>query len=336
MKLSVIIPVYNAEQYLNRCIDSIIGQTLKDIEIIIIDDGSTDNSWRIIEGYTREYESIIGIRQKNSGPAKARNLGIKKANGKYIGFVDSDDYIDKMMYETLYNMAEDKNIELAMCAYKDIEVWKNNEEYEVKADLEENKIYYREDILEKIISTFSKSENYGFYSMCNKIYLREYIKNNNFIIDETRDHGEDWAFNIDVFSKLESFIYTDKTLYNYIHTNKNSLMEKYRENQFDLYISGREKMLNSIPKKFIYFDELDRRLVYESSTQIIKTFKNIKDEKKRKEIVYKIIKNKYFKEVCKRNLNMGIKYKLVFFFINNNLERTTYNFYKLICYFKNY
>ena len=240
------------------------------------------------------------------------------------------------MYETLYNAVKDKNIQLAMCAYKDVEVWNNNKEYDVKANLKENKIYYKEDILEEIISTFSTSANYGFYSMCNKIYLKEYIQNNNFIIDETRDHGEDWAFNIDIFSKLDNFIYINKPLYNYVHTNRNSLMEKYRENQFDLYISGREKVLNSIPKRFINFEELDREFIYSSSTQIIRTFKNVKDEKKRKEIIYKIIKNKYFKEACKRNLNMGMKYKLVFFLINNNLEGTTYNFYKLICYFKNY
>ena len=335
MNLSIIIPVYNAGENLNKCIDSVIGQTLKDIEIIIIDDGSTDNSWRIIESYTKEYENVIGIRVKNGGPAKARNLGIRKAKGKYIGFVDADDYIEASMYDTLYNLVKNQNIQVGMCAYKEENIW-NNTKFEIKANLKENQIYNKEDILDKIISTFSTTENYGFYSLWNKIYLREYIQNNDFIIDETRDHGEDWAFNIDVFSKLDTFIYTGEPLYNYIHTNKNSLMEKYRENQFDLYIDGRKKILDSVPKKFIDFDELDKKLIYDSSAQIIKTFKNIKSEKRRKEIIYKIIKNKYFKDACRRNLNMGIKYKLVFFLINNNLERTTYNFYKLICCFKNY
>ena len=335
MNLSIIIPVYNAEKNLNKCIDSIIGQTLKDIEIIIIDDGSIDNSWRIVESYIKKYENIIGIKQKNSGPARARNLGISKAKGKYIGFVDSDDYIEETMYETLYNLVKNKNIQVGMCAYKEVNTWSNTE-FEVKANLKENKIYYKEEILEKIISTFSTSENYGFYSMCNKIYLREYIQNNNFIIDENREHGEDWAFNIDVFSKLDTFIYTDKSLYNYIHTNKNSLMAKYRENQFDLYVDGREKIISSVPKRFIDFDELDKKLIYECSTQIIRTFKNIKNEDKRKEIIYKIIKNSYFKEACKKNLNMGLRYKLIFFFINNNLDKTTYNFYRLICYFRKY
>ena len=105
-KVSVIIPVYNTEQYLNKCLDSLVNQTLKDIEIILINDGSTDNSQNIIDEYSAKYpDKIKSFIKENGGQATARNLGITKATGEYIGFVDSDDWIELNMYEELYNKA---------------------------------------------------------------------------------------------------------------------------------------------------------------------------------------------------------------------------------------
>ena len=95
MKLSIVIPVYNCENYINRCIDSILNQTYKDYELILVNDGSKDNSLKIIREYEKKYDFIHVIDQKNSGPAIARNTGLKNANSPYIMFIDSDDYIDK-------------------------------------------------------------------------------------------------------------------------------------------------------------------------------------------------------------------------------------------------
>ena len=98
-KVSIIIPVYNVEQYLPKCLDSIINQTLKDIEIICINDGSIDNSLSILKEYASKDDRIIIIDKENEGQGIARNLGIKKAKGKYIGFVDPDDWVDIQMFE---------------------------------------------------------------------------------------------------------------------------------------------------------------------------------------------------------------------------------------------
>ena len=100
-KISVIIPVYNSEKFLKKCLDSIINQTLNDIEIICIDDGSTDKSLRILNNFADKDNRITIINQKNSGPSAARNKGIENAKGEYIGFVDSDDWIDLDFYEKL-------------------------------------------------------------------------------------------------------------------------------------------------------------------------------------------------------------------------------------------
>lgn len=110
--VSIIIPVYNTEKYLNRCLDSIINQTLQDIEIICINDGSTDKSLQILNKYKEKDNRIQILSIKNHGAAYARNLGIKKATGEFIGFCDSDDYVDLGYYETLYNHAKKQNADV--------------------------------------------------------------------------------------------------------------------------------------------------------------------------------------------------------------------------------
>ena len=114
-KVSVIIPVYNVEQYLRECLDSVVNQTLKDIEIICVNDGSTDNSLVILEEYAAKDERIKIVNKENGGLSSARNCAIPLARGEYIGFVDSDDWIDLDFYEKLYNTAKKYKAEIA-CA----------------------------------------------------------------------------------------------------------------------------------------------------------------------------------------------------------------------------
>ena len=116
-KISIIVPVYNTSRYLPRCIDSLISQTIKDIEIIIINDGSTDNSQSIIDEYANNHPHIVTLFQNNNGVSAARNLGIKSARGKYIGFVDSDDWCEITMFEKLYNLVKVHESDIACCNY---------------------------------------------------------------------------------------------------------------------------------------------------------------------------------------------------------------------------
>ena len=106
VKVSVIIPVYNVEPYLKQCMDSVVGQTLKDIEIICVDDGSTDNSLDILREYAAEDSRIQIIEQKNAGAGAARNNGMRYATGKYLSFLDSDDFFEPRMLEKAYDLAE--------------------------------------------------------------------------------------------------------------------------------------------------------------------------------------------------------------------------------------
>ena len=120
-KVSIIIPVYNVEKYLRECLDSVINQTLKDIEIIIVNDGSTDNSIEIIQDYSNNCKNIKVINKQNEGCYKARNVGLETAKGEYIAFLDSDDYIEFNMYEKLYSKAKETDADIVSSNYSILE-----------------------------------------------------------------------------------------------------------------------------------------------------------------------------------------------------------------------
>lgn len=115
MKVSVIVPVYNVEQYLDKCLNSLVNQTIKDIEIIIVNDGTKDNSETIIKRYMKDNKNIKYYKKKNGGLSSARNYGLKHASGKYIAFVDSDDYVRSDMFEKMYNKCKKEKLDIVVC-----------------------------------------------------------------------------------------------------------------------------------------------------------------------------------------------------------------------------
>ena len=117
-KVSIVVPIYNVESYLERCIQTLLNQTLKDIEIILIDDGSPDHCPQICNEYAQKDSRIKVIHKKNAGLGYARNSGLEIARGKYLAFVDSDDYVEANMYEILYNKIKDSNSDVVFCNYK--------------------------------------------------------------------------------------------------------------------------------------------------------------------------------------------------------------------------
>ena len=140
--ISVIIPVYNVEKYLRRCIDSVINQTYKNLEIIIVDDGSTDNSSNICDEYTNKDSRVKVVHKENGGLSSARNVGIELAKGDLIAFVDSDDYIELEMYEKLKENMDKYDSDIAICQYY------NSFKYSIKRQIgvEEEKIYEGKDM----------------------------------------------------------------------------------------------------------------------------------------------------------------------------------------------
>lgn len=132
VKVSVIVPVYKTEAYLDKCLSSLVEQTLKDIEIIVVNDGSPDNSQVIIERYAKKYPQVVSVIKENGGLSDARNYGIKMAKGKYVSFIDSDDYVEKDMMEKMVRKMEDEDLDVAIC---DFFMDYPNHSYILKADL---------------------------------------------------------------------------------------------------------------------------------------------------------------------------------------------------------
>ena len=116
--VSIIVPVYNVEQYLEKCVNSIINQSYKNLEIILVDDGATDNSGKICDELAKLDNRIKVYHKENGGLSDARNYGVERATGEYIGFVDSDDYIDPKMYEKLYEAIKKENVDVVECSFK--------------------------------------------------------------------------------------------------------------------------------------------------------------------------------------------------------------------------
>lgn len=132
VKVSIIVPVYQTEAYLEKCLDSLVKQTLSELEIIVVNDGSPDQSQKIIDAYEAKYPQVKGYLKENGGLSDARNYGVTKAKGEYIAFVDSDDYIDEKMCAQMYEMAKQKQLDVVVC-----DTWMDypNRSYVLKADL---------------------------------------------------------------------------------------------------------------------------------------------------------------------------------------------------------
>lgn len=217
--ISVIVPIYNSEQYLCRCIDSILNQSYNNIELILIDDGSTDRSGLICDEYLKKDNRIKVLHKKNGGLSDARNKGIEIAKGQYIGFVDNDDYIEIDFYETLYKLAKSNNAMVAMLSYN---VIKNNK---LKARNESNNSYILE--REEAIKQLLFDENVQNY-VWNKLYANEVINDIRFPVGV---NYEDINFMYDVFKKMNRIVCLDSPKYNY-YFRENSLVNTNSHTMF--------------------------------------------------------------------------------------------------------
>lgn len=218
--ITVIIPVYNSEKTIGRCIESVINQTYKELEIIIVNDGSKDNTLYICEEYAKKDSRIVIINKENEGPSKARNLALSKATGIFIMFADSDDYVEETWCEKLYNSLRENKASLAVCTY-----------YEI-SDKEKRRC---RDAYSKRYGRFSYSMeicrnpiSYYHGVLWNKIYRYSVIRKNGIRFDEELDFGEDFAFNLNYLEHVSKIVSIDEPLYNYVSSTADSL-SRYRK-----------------------------------------------------------------------------------------------------------
>lgn len=218
MKVSIIVPVYNTSKYLDKCLNSLVNQTLSDIEIIVVNDGSTDNSMDIVNKYKEKYNKIKVIDKKNGGVSTARNAGINVATGKYIGFVDSDDYVDTSMYEKLYNASIIADYDVVVC---DLFAVNNNHKKIMSSGLNKN-LNNKNNIRENMNNINA--------TLCNKIYKTNIIKNN--LFTENMEY-EDVEFLYRLLPKIGNISLVNEPLYFY-NNRDNSTTHTYSDKWYKL------------------------------------------------------------------------------------------------------
>lgn len=230
MDVSVIIPVYNTEKYLSACIDSVLQQEQVSIEIILVDDGSTDSSVIICDTYAHKYENIKVLHIQNSGPATAKNEGLKLAQGNYIALTDSDDKMEPYMLHKMVSAGYEHNADIICCNYKQID------EQGHVSHLNSTNLQYVLNHEEGLIHFFSKDK---IYSQCwTKLYKRQMLSNYNIINDSGLRTDEDFIFNIRAFVHAETTVIVDEPLYEYTH-RENSLAHAYFKKNISQYIDNR-------------------------------------------------------------------------------------------------
>ncbi len=244
VKVSVIVPVYNVEKYLVRCLDSIVGQTLKDIEIICVNDGSTDGSLEILKQYAKRDKRIVIVCQDNKGLSGARNTGMAVAVGKYLGFVDSDDWIDAEFYEKLYNTAEKHNADIA-CA--SVERNYKSGRKRRKVAVVQNKVITS--VKQKFVATNSPR-------MCfvwNKIYNRKAIQSRNLKFKEGV-YFEDVGFTIRALYYLRTLVTVTGVNYHY-WVNPESITRQMTDKKQQDLMAARADFIEFSKKHNIHCDE---------------------------------------------------------------------------------
>ncbi|MBO4213040.1 MAG: glycosyltransferase family 2 protein [Clostridia bacterium] len=241
-KISVIVPVYKAEKTLGRCVDSILGQTFTDFELLLIDDGSPDRSGELCDAYAAKDGRVKVIHQENSGAAAARNVGMENAAGEYIAFVDSDDFIEPDFLKVLYDLSCRSGCDITMCNYRSIN---GGSVEQVLHGFAEGTALDADGVKSVIFKNIVDRRTDGYFALWNKLIKAEVIRKNNIRFASGMSFGEDLCFLLDLFSATGGIAFTERVLYNYL-TSPDGLFAAYRPSRLDDAMTCYEKILSDI------------------------------------------------------------------------------------------
>ena len=234
--LSVVVPVYNVGKYLAPCINSILEQTYRNIELILVDDGSTDDSGKICDSFSDNDNRVKTIHKKNGGVSSARNTGIEKASGEYIAFVDADDQLDPDMYEILIEGMNEMNAEVSACTYK-----KEYDLSSIRLSNNDRCKYIKFEGTKQIYESITRNENSIEGLIWNKVYRKEIVSGHKFRTDIAI--VDDAAFSWEIFKNVKIVSFISLPMYHYLiipsSITRNSNMDKYMK-----ALKGYELMIN--------------------------------------------------------------------------------------------
>ena len=268
-KITVIVPVYNTENYIEKCINSITGQTYKELEIIVVNDGSTDNSLKILEKLQSKDNRIKIINQENKGVSAARNKGLDNATGEYIAFVDSDDYLDKNMYEKLVSYMEEANADLVSARAFIID--RANKPGENDYNNYIDTFTSQEQILKAYADAFLT------IAVWDKLFTKKAIGNTRF---DSTVFCEDAKFVLDVCENTKKVLCTSERLYYHLKRTGNSLTNTSFNDFYMTLYSYMNNKRESIIKENKLYEESAQRIYFNTIYHLLKVYKRDWDNKK--------------------------------------------------------
>ena len=290
LKYSVIIPVYNVENYLPRCIDSLLAQNYVDLEILLIDNGSKDQSGQICEDYAAQFSNITAYHIPNKGVGSARNFGLSKAKGEFICFVDADDYLVGNLFSDVESQLDSQLDLLVFSYYNSIE--KNLSEIDRSA---------------KILPTEGKKDKSDFialfqelfltdmmYTVWNKIYRREFLEEHQ-IVFESYELGEDVRFNLSVYQHVNTVFLVKSAYYVYVSGRVDSAMGQYNPNRMNYQLEE----LGKVDQLMISWNSHDDQFIDQIKARILMS--NIQNISKQK---MSLSKKRHYVEILCRNQEM--------------------------------
>lgn len=305
--ISIIVPIYNAEQWLEKCLDSLLGQTYRDIEIICVDDGSQDRSASVLADYSIKDYRIKVIRQDNKGLSLARNRGMEEAQGEWLMFVDSDDWIDTTTCEKAIKLATSHKLDVVLWPY--MREFSNGEK-KSRPLMDRDKLIDEDNIqslhrlmigpVGRELSDPTLLHSWG--TVWGKLYSRRVIGQTQFVDTKIINSAEDGLFNIEVFARVKRAFYLNETLYHYRKSQKKSYTGKYRpylnEGWRNLYAIIADVITSkNLPSDF--YEALNSRIVLGLIGQGLNECKSSRDRRGKIEALEQIItQHTYTQAIC--------------------------------------
>ena len=312
-KISVIVPIYNVEKYLDKCVDSIVNQTYRNLEIILVDDGALDGSPKICDDWAKKDSRIKVIHKKNGGLSSARNAGIDAAQGNYLSFIDSDDWIDEDFIEVLYNAIIKDKSDLAICGFKKIEE-------------DTCKVIYNEpscdkdQYVENGLDLLFKQKNVSYVIACNKLYKKEIFADLRYMPGKI--HDDEFVI-YDVYTHAKGGVsLVNRCMYNYLQRGNSIISITNNEKIFDI-IDAFKLRLSKIDKNSIYYSSAVRQYLDAFLPVYFKVRKN-------RDLRTKIFKNYKSEIKVLKNIKESKKFRLKHTLFKLFPKLTTFLMYKVV------
>ncbi|MEG0692312.1 MAG: glycosyltransferase family 2 protein [Oscillospiraceae bacterium] len=298
--VSVIIPAYNCANLVGDTIRSLQEQSLADFEVIIVNDGSKDNTLEVLETFQKADSRIQVITVANAGPANARNVGIKQARGEYLAFLDSDDLIDKDMLWDMYRLAHDKDLDEVCCGYNMENI--STKTPHIKAFAHESFVALNKEEFGAQLMSLIKA--HLMYVVWNKLFKTEFIKENQISFEDFMS-GEDRLFNIHTFQHITRFGCIDKPYYRYFLRGQQTLANRYVKNRFDASLKCHIELIDSYKAMGLYNEQNRAYIDFAFIKSVVSCFTQLNSKgcdmtfTMKKDYIAEVLQNEYVKSALR-------------------------------------